>query len=125
MGILRGGTDASIKSLCIIISLLLISCARQSTFDKYIHEFEQACDLLVSTPFSLDTLMSPEYQGGCYHEPFKHIHINSNIWDRLIEDDKRKLIYHELVHCELGIKHEDGMKQHYKTSDDILEEFCN
>ena len=54
---------------------------------------------------------APEVAGGCIMQmagPIRPILINQDIWDLLNTREKRLLIFHELIHCDLSIKGHDG-----------------
>lgn len=71
-------------------------------------QFEQDFNLTVHTPITMVDTTDNNAQAICYHD-YRHnktfINVNYGHWKSLPYVHQRELIYHELGHCELDLRH--------------------
>lgn len=103
-------------SLCLLVSLLQ-SCGKKNhriidpSFNTYITSFHN--DALKygkdfrSWSIKVQFGNAMGHNGYCYAED-KTVMIDVNEWDRLTEVERIILIYHELGHCFMGLKHNNN-----------------
>jgi len=103
----------------IVLSILVIISSACSTLRKdhddkntekefipAIRSFERDFKVEVTVPVTFDEF-DTRLAGVCqlHKDGFKIIKINKPVWKNLNEEQKEILVYHELVHCELGLDH--------------------
>ena len=119
------------KYVLVILTLMLTQCAHtpqkwdynpQYSFDKYVQAFEveygeKIVDLDISfgdpkiyfLPKEVKAIAACMINWG--YMGSKKIVIDASFWDRITEDSREQLIFHELGHCVLGLDHIDKIKK--------------
>lgn len=100
------------------ISLL---CLSATSCGKYVAPYKDVELSLIATQFEVDTGVKTEsitmrfnaldksIMGICYtyDDDSKEIQINDAYWDKLNDVGRTQLMYHELGHCAMNLKHDE------------------
>lgn len=80
------------------------------SFYEYIERFERDFNLTVKVPVVFKAL-EDKYAGVClkWQDGYREININTTYWNQYTEYQKEQLIYHELGHCVVDLKHDDDV----------------
>ena len=89
-----------------LILFLFTLSSNTSMIDTYRQSFED--DFNVNTSDIDITITNVEGQARCIHST-KTILVNRVFWNKISTSNKKELIYHELGHCALNLRHNDGI----------------
>jgi hypothetical protein len=105
-----------VRALIILISFLISgSCSnlrhiRATTKDAipYIKEFQRDFDHHVTVPVTMEPLdLSVAANCTTYTDGYRQVRLNKILWPSLSHEQKKILVYHELIHCEFYMGHSE------------------
>ena len=88
------------------MKILILSMLLNTTIDKHRKSFEM--DFNVDTKHIKITISDVEGHARCIHST-KTVLINKEFWNKISNINKKELIYHELGHCALNLRHSSGI----------------
>jgi hypothetical protein len=115
MAICKNHTQAKAVFLG-FLAVLLVGCGKPvrelGPFESYVTQFEKAStengkDLAVDNLVIEFGSIDPLKLATCTHDGIPTITVSKSNWDTLDEDEREKVLYHELGHCVLDRRHDD------------------
>jgi hypothetical protein len=100
------------RYLLLLLLFCTPACGREvnQQFVTYVNDFTSDTYICPESSIEFDdpknTHLTPGGIAVCLLGA-KQIYINKNDWGHLSDDEKREVIYHELMHCELDKEHVD------------------
>lgn len=103
------------KKLSVILLLILNACGQtpyvEQDFVIYLDNFKKEISQKITTEYVSISFGELEYPiiGRCMRGiyPYSYIKVDKIAWDKMNNDGKEELIYHELGHCVLFLLHDD------------------
>ena len=76
----------------------------------YIREFQRDFDHHVTVPVTMEPL-DLRVAANCsfYMDGYRQIRLNKTLWPALTREQKKILVYHELIHCEFRLGHSEQL----------------